>query len=151
MKSTLPWAAGATVLVAVAVLALAFLFRPKPPADSHAMLAAQLDAQIATLASRLPIRVDARTTLVSVSRAGEIVTYRYAAQRKPGSDGQPPADDRSNLYTPPPGFERKVCADPDAFGTMMAGATLRYSYVDENGALFGQYDVDAHKCAAMPK
>ncbi len=151
MKSTLPWAAGATVLVAAAVLALAFMFRPKPRDDAHAMLAAQLDTQIATLASRLPMPVDARTTLVSVSRAGEIVTYRYAAQHKPGKEGQSQADDRSNLYTPPPGFERKVCGDPDAFATMMAGATLRYAYVDENGELFAQYDVDAHKCAALLK
>lgn len=116
-----------------------------PPPKENVGLEEELDRQIAGLARSLPQRIDDETELFAVTRDRDAVVYHYrtTGDRFGGKD-------RAAYYTPPPGFVARICADSDSRATMMAGARLRYSYVDRKGAPVAEYDVDAHACAQLP-
>lgn len=135
--------AGAALVALLVGASLVSPRRPAPPPENVG-LERELDRQIGGIAASLPRAIDPRTTLYAVAREGTAVVYRYRIDRPPEAHTA-----SADLYKPPPGFAAKVCADPDAFATMMAGATLRYEYVDQSGAPVGEYDVDAHGCARL--
>lgn len=138
---------GGAVVVALIAGALFVAPRRPPPPKENVALERELDRQIGELTKSLPRKIDAATTLTAISRDKTIVVYHFRVVRAHEAKHAVSAE----FYTPPAGFVRKVCADPDAFATMMAGATLRYDYADQNGSPFGEYDVDAHACAQFLK
>ncbi|MDE2577497.1 MAG: hypothetical protein KGL46_01710 [Hyphomicrobiales bacterium] len=145
----------ATLGALACALALAFLvvkLTPKKvaPLDTRkAALHSDMDQAIAGLSARLPQRIDDETILQSVARQDDTIVYRYKlelAGQAARSGAFARLADRGRASA---SFIAKACADPETFASLMSGARLRYSYSDKDGAMLGEFDLDAHDCAAQ--
>jgi hypothetical protein len=93
--------------------------------------------------SRLPIRIDDRTTLVDLSYRGHVFRLRHLVETERSRTTAIALSEQARKT-----MLAKACADEDMRATMKRGAIYEYQYLDRQSRLLGSFDIRNADCDA---
>jgi hypothetical protein len=91
--------------------------------------------------SRLPIRIDDRTTLVDLSYRGHVFRLRHLVESERSKTAAIAVSEQARKTA-----MAKACADDDMRATMKRGAIFEYQYLDRQSRLLGSFDIRNADC-----
>ena len=91
--------------------------------------------------SRLPIKIDDRTTLVDLSYRGHVFRLRHLVESERSKTAAIAVSEQARKAA-----MAKACADDDMRATMKRGAIFEYQYLDRQSRLLGSFDIRNADC-----